>query len=191
MVPGCFRQGFWLSLRIIISVWRLRSACSSGLRGTTGGDSRLCVHGSQDASGFVLSSWVFRAFLAIQVASILVSVRWFCRQESGSVRLVLGVLCYPRGEIAVGADFRWIGVDLSLWRSHAHCTCETVRSLQFLVVCGDQCCRESGSLRILPGVLYLAVVSKRMLPSGGSHVDLSAQLGVSFMPFTGTYGCYG
>ena len=42
--PEYFRQGYWFSPRVIVRlVWRLRFARSPGLRGSSGGDSRLRV----------------------------------------------------------------------------------------------------------------------------------------------------
>ena len=52
--------------------------------------------------------------------------------------------------------------------------------------CG-QCFQESGSLRILPGVLFMAVVSHLMLTSGRFRVYLAAQC----TPSTDTHGFYG
>ena len=44
--PGCVRQGYWLSLCDIVTLVRqLRQATSPGLRGSSGGDSLLCVRG--------------------------------------------------------------------------------------------------------------------------------------------------
>ena len=41
--PGCLRQGYWFSLDIVMFVRRLRQASFPGLRGSSGGDSCLCV----------------------------------------------------------------------------------------------------------------------------------------------------
>ena len=53
--------------------------------------------------------------------------------------------------------------------------------------CGGQCCQGSGSLRILQGVLFMAVVSQLMLTLGGCRVYLAAQLSTSArLPLTRT-----
>ena len=82
--------------------------------------------------------------------------------------------------------FYW-AQGLALWRVTPPSTTTTTRSLLPRRCprssCG-QCCQESGSLRILPGVLFMAVVSHLMLASGRFRVYLAAQC----TPSTDTHG---
>ena len=78
-----------------------------------------------------------------------------CRQGSGSVRLVLGVLCFLSGVSQLVLNSGGFRVDLSARGSLAHFTRETVRSSHFSwrlsgCHCGFQC-RQS-PVRYLPRV---------------------------------------
>ena len=82
VAPGCLRRGLWLPLRVFLLVW------FSGLRDSSGGDSRLCAHGSRDVSGFVpsfcftvhssLSGGVNWGVLVLVSRRFLLPTRWNC-----------------------------------------------------------------------------------------------------------------
>ena len=57
---------------------------------------------------FVPTSPAIQLFLAFRVATVGVSPRWSGPSVSRSIRLVLGVLSYPGGVIAVSTVFVWI-----------------------------------------------------------------------------------
>ena len=77
--------------------------------------------GSQDASDFVPTFPATQMFLAFQVTTIGVSLSWTGPSVSRSIRLVLGVLWYPGGVIAVVTVFRWIP-RVSLCSADTSCT---------------------------------------------------------------------